>query len=158
MERSIEWRTCSIWHKFHSFMLSSPKFKMVTQISLWIAWNWWFLLKTLKWNMHFHWKVSNRKTGSPFKKFTHSWKSFSGTHGKCVFHQHPNPNFLVNDKRPSILWCPYYMYLRAWHRPWPTLLLQFQYTAHILCTPLPVHANYNNNNNNNQKSPTVYIL
>ena len=27
MERSIEWRMCSIWHKFHSFMRSSPKFK-----------------------------------------------------------------------------------------------------------------------------------
>ena len=33
MERSIEWRMCSIWHKFHSFMRSSPKFKMVAQIS-----------------------------------------------------------------------------------------------------------------------------
>ena len=45
MERSIEWRSCSFWHKFHSFMFSSPKFKMA-QRSSWIAWNWWFLLQT----------------------------------------------------------------------------------------------------------------
>ena len=50
MERSIEWRTCSIWHKFHSFMLSSPKFKKMAEISLWRAWN--CLAKTPKWNMH----------------------------------------------------------------------------------------------------------
>ena len=67
MERSIEWRMCSIWHKFHSFMLSSPKFKLVAQISPWIAWNCrWFLVKTREWNMLFHRKFSNGKTGLPF--------------------------------------------------------------------------------------------
>ena len=67
MERSIEWRTCSIWHNFYSFMLLSPKFKKVAQITSWIAWNWWFLAKTLKWNMHFHWMVSKGITGLPFQ-------------------------------------------------------------------------------------------
>ena len=52
MERSIEWRTCSIWHKLHSLMLLSPKFKMVAQISPWITWNRWFLVKTRKSNNH----------------------------------------------------------------------------------------------------------
>ena len=65
MERSIEWRTCSTWHKFHSFMLSSPKFKKMAEISPWIAWN--CLAKTLKWNMHFHWMVSKGITGLPFQ-------------------------------------------------------------------------------------------
>ena len=65
MERSIERRTCSIWHKFHSFMLSSPKFKKMAEISPWIAWN--CLAKTLKWNIHFHWMVSKGITGLPFQ-------------------------------------------------------------------------------------------
>ena len=45
IERSIEWGKCSIWHKFHSFMLSSPKCKMVAKILPWTAWNWWLLVE-----------------------------------------------------------------------------------------------------------------
>jgi len=84
MERSIERGTCSIWRKFHSFMLSSPKFKTVTQISPWIAWNWWFLVKTCKWNMHFNGRVSKGKTGLPFQNSTYSREFFSRTHRKHV--------------------------------------------------------------------------
>ena len=65
MERSIQWRTCFIWHKFHSFMLSSPKLKKMAEVSSWLAWN--CLAKTLKWNMHFHWMVSKAITGLPFQ-------------------------------------------------------------------------------------------
>ena len=85
MERSTEWRTCSIWHKFHSIMLLSPKFKMVAQISPWIAWNWWFLVKPRKWNVLFHRKISNGKTGLLFQNSTYSRKRFSGTSGKREF-------------------------------------------------------------------------
>ena len=103
MERSIEWRMCSIWHKFHSFMLSSPKFKLVAQISPWIAWNCrWFLVKTREWNMLFHRKFSNGKTRLPFKNSSYSRELSSGTLRKRVFHEHPNwnfQNFLVNGKR-----------------------------------------------------------
>ena len=53
-------------------MVSSPKFKMVAQISPWIAWNCWFLSKIRKWNMHFHWKVSKAKTGLRFQFSSYS--------------------------------------------------------------------------------------
>ena len=154
MERSIEWRTCSIWHKFHFFMLSSPKFKIATHILPWIAWNRWFLLKTRKWNMHFQWKVSNYLFKIPLIPGNFSVER---TENVCPINIPTRnfQNFSVNGKCPLFSWCPYY--LRAWNRRWPTLLLQFQYSAHILCTPLQVHANYNNNNTN-QKSPTVYTL
>ena len=87
MERSIEWRMCSIWHKFHSFMRSSPKFKMVAQISPWIAWNCrWFLVKTREWNMLFHQKFSSGKTGLSFYNSSYSRELSSGTFRKRVFH------------------------------------------------------------------------
>ena len=86
IERSIEWRTCSIWHKFHSFMLSSPKCKMVAKILPRTAWNCWFLVKTRKWNTHFHWKISDGKTGLPFQNSPYSREFSSGTPGKSVFY------------------------------------------------------------------------
>ena len=106
MERSIEWRTCSIWHKFHSFMLSSPKFKMVAQISTWKPWNWWFLAKTRKWNIHFHRKSflrENRTTFSIFQLFPGIFQ-WNAQKKYVQFRIHPNRNrrnFLVNGKRPS---------------------------------------------------------
>ena len=46
---------------FHSFMPSSPKFKMVAQIHRYCSEQ---LVKTRKWNMHFH--QENRTTFSKF--------------------------------------------------------------------------------------------
>ena len=41
--------------------------RRVAQISPWISWNCrWLLVKTREWNMLFHWKFSNGKTGLPF--------------------------------------------------------------------------------------------
>ena len=82
-ERSIEWRTCSIWHKFHSFILSSPKFKKMAEVSSWIAWN--CLAKTLKWNMHFHLMVSKGITGLPFQFFSYIADSGVDPSRFCVF-------------------------------------------------------------------------
>ena len=53
MERSFERRTCSIWRKFHSFMLSSPNSRWWHRYRRWISWNWWLHVKSRKWNMHF---------------------------------------------------------------------------------------------------------
>ena len=101
----LPWKGRSIWHKFHSLMRSSPKFKMVAQISPWIAWNCrWFLVKTRKWTMLFHRKFpKGKQLGLPFLKMQKSPELSSGTSGKRVSHQHPNwnfRNFLVNGKRP----------------------------------------------------------
>ena len=118
MERSMEWRTCTIWHKFHCYMLLSPKFKMVTQISPWIARNWWFPVKTRKWNVVFHWKVSNVRQDYLFK-IPLIPRNFPVERTENVFHWHPNQNlrnFLVNERRPVkradyVLWI--YMHKRC---------------------------------------------
>ena len=66
-------------------MVSSPKFKMVAQISPWIAWNCWFLSKIRKWNMHFHWKVSKAKTGLRFQFSSYSLDFSSRMPSKSKF-------------------------------------------------------------------------
>ena len=64
-----------------SFRLNAlvTKFKMVAQISTWIAWNWSLDVKTRKGNMHFLRKNSNKKTGLPFQNSTYSLEFSSGT-------------------------------------------------------------------------------
>ena len=61
------------------------------------------LCETRKWNTQFHRKISNGKTGLPFKKFHFFWKFSSGTNRKIMFHLQPDRNFrnlLVNGKHP----------------------------------------------------------
>ena len=85
MERSIERRTCELTQVPFAEMVSSPKFKMVAQISPWIAWNCWFLSKIRKWNMHFHWKVSKAKTGLRFQFSSYSLDFSSRMPSKSKF-------------------------------------------------------------------------
>ena len=61
------------------------------------------LCQAREWNMQFHRKISNAKTGLPFQKFHFFRKFSSGTNRKIVFHLQPNRNFrnlLVNGKCP----------------------------------------------------------
>ena len=149
MERSIGWRMHSIWYKFHSFMLLSPNFKMVVQISPSTACkNWGFLAKTCKWNMLFHQNVSNRKTGLPFQNSTYSWELSSGTPRKCVFHQHANwkfRNFWVNEKCPRSQHSPGVRFHNLPVQYWFHWMYLFQW-CQILLLGIPTHRWWNTMN------------
>ena len=96
------------------------KFKMVAQISTWIAWNWSLHVKTRKGNMHFLRKNSNKKTGLPFKIPLILW-NFP-----------VERNFLVNGKR----WSSSIGLLRM---PWTEMA-----NAHMVSL-VPVHSVWSNN-------------
>ena len=79
MKNSIEWRTCSIWRKFDSFIiLLSPKLKMVAQISPWIAYNWWLFVNGTC--------ISTGKFQQEKRATFPKFHLFPGTHGKRVSH------------------------------------------------------------------------
>ena len=89
-------------------MLSLPEFQMEAQISPWIAWNWGFLAKTRKWNVHFHRKSFQRENRtSTFSIFQLFPGIFQWNAQKYVpFRIHPNRNFrnfLVNGKRLTVI-------------------------------------------------------
>ena len=78
MERSIEWRTCSIF--FHALVIK------IQDGDTDIAANSLELVKTLDWNVQFPPESFERVTRLRFQNPTYSRQFFIATHEKRVFH------------------------------------------------------------------------
>ena len=70
--------------RFVYAFVTAPKFKMVAQISPWIAYNWWLFV-----NEHaLPPEISDGKRGPPFQNCTYSQELSGGTPPKRVFNFH----------------------------------------------------------------------